>query len=293
MLLLSPSPLLSPPSAALHVPLRASPRRLRLSASPPLDDEHAFYSPFIESTMALLREHHVELQPYALDDSLRRRDSRAVRLAAEAYASPKLRQLRLVHLYGSPKLQVLNLCLFPRLEYGLPSFAADLVSLPGGHLVALDWSPNGEDYTRGERGGGAAAALRRAFATHRAALPGGGEVPAAAARYFSECFLFTRLPRVSPPSADAEAVRAAILPAFEDYLRLYLQVLEDASPLSNEAELAEVRKAHLEYQNYRAEKDPARGMLTSLFGVEFTERLIHEVLFDLPVWLASPARQAR
>ena len=34
-----------------------------------------------------------------------------------------------------------------------------------------------------------------------------------------------------------------------------------------------------------AEKDPARGMLSNLFGAEWTERLIHEVLFDLPVHL--------
>jgi phycoerythrobilin:ferredoxin oxidoreductase len=32
---------------------------------------------------------------------------------------------------------------------------------------------------------------------------------------------------------------------------------------------------------YRAEKDPARGMLTRFHGAEWTEAYIHGVLFDL------------
>ena len=35
------------------------------------------------------------------------------------------------------------------------------------------------------------------------------------------------------------------------------------------------------YYNYRAEKDPARGMLSRFHGSEWTESYIHEVLFDL------------
>ena len=35
------------------------------------------------------------------------------------------------------------------------------------------------------------------------------------------------------------------------------------------------------YTAYRAEKDPARGMLTRFYGSEWTESYIHGVLFDL------------
>jgi len=35
------------------------------------------------------------------------------------------------------------------------------------------------------------------------------------------------------------------------------------------------------YTDYRAEKDPARGMLTRFYGSEWTENYIHTVLFDL------------
>ena len=48
-----------------------------------------------------------------------------------------------------------------------------------------------------------------------------------------------------------------------------------------------MRAEQLAYATYRAEKDPARGMLSRLFGAEFTERLIDEVLFDLPRAIAA------
>ena len=35
------------------------------------------------------------------------------------------------------------------------------------------------------------------------------------------------------------------------------------------------------YMRYRAEKDPARGMLRGFFGNEWTERYINNILFDL------------
>ena len=39
--------------------------------------------------------------------------------------------------------------------------------------------------------------------------------------------------------------------------------------------------AQLSYIRYRAEKDPARGMLTRYYGAEWTEEYIHGFLFDL------------
>ena len=68
----------------------------------------------------------------------------------------------------------------------------------------------------------------------------------------------------------------------QDYLRAYLVLLADAEPLTESSQLARVREAQLRYADYRTERDPARGMLTRLFGSDFTERLIREVLFDLP-----------
>ncbi|HHP7231582.1 MAG TPA: phycoerythrobilin:ferredoxin oxidoreductase, partial [Xenococcaceae cyanobacterium] len=42
-----------------------------------------------------------------------------------------------------------------------------------------------------------------------------------------------------------------------------------------------ILQAQRHYINYRATKDPARGMFTRLYGSEWTEEYIHGFLFDL------------
>jgi len=238
--------------------------------------------------MAIFNETGSPLRRYPLDAELLQREStvgsgaraQPVRLTVSAFCTDELRQIRLAHIRGG-SLQVLNFCAFPSLAYGLPSFAADLVTLPGGHLIALDFAPNRDPATDDAFApGGALAAV---YARHRLQLPDGGPIPEAAAKYFSPYFLWSRLPT---PESDA-VVADAVLQAFDDYLRAYLELVRDATPLEDEATRSAVRKAQLSYARYRAEEDPARPMLTRLFGSDFAERLIHEALFDLPFHLDS------
>ena len=71
-----------------------------------------------------------------------------------------------------------------------------------------------------------------------------------------------------------------MFPAYLDYLTLYLNLVNDAEPVSNDRE-SRLLDGQRRYTTYRAEKDPARGMLGRFHGKEWTERLIHDVLFDL------------
>ena len=242
----------------------------------------SLYRPFVECVDALFAESGLHLRDYPLDDSLRHCEtvtgpaSRRARIAlsVQAYCTDELRHARLALIEGGSALQVLNFCIFPSLEYGLPTFAADLVTLPGGHLIALDWAPNGDAAanTAFSHGG----ALASCFARHRERLPDGGPLPEAAKRYFSPYFLWSRLP--AGDASDA-TVQSTVRAAFEDYLRTYLQLVAQAAPLEGAAALGDVRAAQRSYSLYRAESDPARPMLTRLFGEEFAERLIGEVLF--------------
>lgn len=251
------------------------------------------YAPFVESALSIFAEAELALQPYPLGEGLRVAEAttgagarrQPVRLRTHAYSAPKLRQIRLVHIEGGDGLQVLNFCIFPSLEYGLPTFSADLVTLPGGHLVALDCQPNGPVGAAAAYAEGGA--LAAAFARHRGALPDGGPIPPAAQSFFSPCFLWSRLPR---DEAGEAAVRGPVLAAFDDYLRAYLRLAAAAPPLALAAERESVRAAQLAYARYRIEHDPARPMLTRLFGGAYCERLIGEVLFDLPRVLAQGGR---
>ena len=70
-----------------------------------------------------------------------------------------------------------------------------------------------------------------------------------------------------------------VRPAFNDYLNLYLAG-DEAEAVDDERQ-SKLLAGQRRYTDYRAEKDPARGMLTRFHGSEWTETYIHSVLFDL------------
>ncbi|NEP16611.1 MAG: phycoerythrobilin:ferredoxin oxidoreductase [Leptolyngbya sp. SIO4C1] len=239
----------------------------------------ALYQPFLDAAIARL-ELRLDLSPYPIPAGFESKSAvtgkgkreTAVQTTSYAFASPKLRQIRAAHVQGGAALQVLNFVIFPRLSYDLPFFGADLVTLPGGHLIALDMQPLFRDrpsyqaqYTE---------PILPIFEKHRAELSWGGDFPEEAREFFSPAFLWTR------PS-ETSVVETQVFNAFIDYLDAYLDFVEQAQPVQDAQRLAEIEQAQLRYIRYRAEKDPARGMFTRFYGPEWTEAYIHGFLFDL------------
>ena len=67
----------------------------------------------------------------------------------------------------------------------------------------------------------------------------------------------------------------------------YINFVEQAEEVTDPQQRSAILQAHKSYSGYRAEKDPARGMLTRLYGSEWTEEYIHGFLFDLDTSLAT------
>jgi phycoerythrobilin:ferredoxin oxidoreductase len=242
------------------------------------------YQPFLDYAIPLLQA-RLDLQPYPIPAGFESKSALSgkgkhqeeVLTTSYGYQSDKLRQIRAAHVQGGGSLQVLNFVIFPHLNYDLPFFGADLVTLPGGHLIALDMQPLFRDdlayqakYTQ------PILPIFEAFQPH---LPWGGDFPAEAQPFFSPAFLWTR------PS-QTEVVQTHVFEAFQAYLQAYLDFVEQAQPVTDPQRLAEIEQAQLRYLRYRAEKDPARGMFTRFYGSEWTEEYIHGFLFDLERKLA-------
>ena len=128
------------------------------------------------------------------------------------------------------------------------------------------------------------------------ALPWGGDLPPFARRYFSPYAVWTRL-GAGPPGGDApippreplDVVRTEVYGAFRDYVDLYLELMGRVQDdldrgdldVASEEEAAEAVRGQRDYLNYRKENDPARPMLKGLYGEDWTERLIGDVLFPM------------
>ena len=199
----------------------------------------------------------------------------AVTTATWACKTEKFRQVRAACVSGGEAASVLNFVINPLSRFDLPFFGGDLVTLPSGHLLALDLQP--ADKSDDEHTKPVWDRLLPIFELWRSKLPDGGPIPDEAQPFFSPGFLWTRLPL---GEEGQQLIDRVVRPAFNAYLSLYLELAAAAEPVSDD------RSDHLlagqrRYTDYRSEKDPARGMLTRFYGKGWTEDYIHTVLFDL------------
>lgn len=236
------------------------------------------YQPFLDHAIATLAS-RLELTPYPIPEGFESKSAvtgkgdRQVTVLTESYGvqSEKLRQIRSAHVQGGGALQVLNFVIFPRLNYDLPFFGADLVTLPGGHLIAIDMQPL---FHTPEYRAKYSDPVMPIFEHYKAVLPWGGEFPAEAQPFFSPAFLWTR-------PTEPDALETHVFGAFKAYLDAYLDLVALAEPVTDEGRLKEIEASQLRYLRYRSEKDPARGMFKRFYGDEWTEEYIHGFLFDL------------
>jgi len=238
------------------------------------------YAPFWEYSAKLLQERlGADLSSYPIPEGFERKEAAMGKGKREAvawtqsygYQTTKLRQIRAALVNGGPNIQVLNFVIFPHMNYDLPFLGLDLVTLPGGHLIAIDMQPlfQTEEYKKKY-----AEPCIDIYEKHVKNLPWGGDFPEEAKAYFSPNFLWTR------PQEDS-VVQTHVFEAFKDYLNRYLDLVEAAEAETDSTKLKDIADRQKAYLKYRAEKDPARGMFTRMYGEDWTEKYIHEFLFDL------------
>ena len=95
------------------------------------------------------------------------------------------------------------------------------------------------------------------------------------ARFFSPGLIWSKLPK---EERSESLIANQLFTSFKEYLDLYLEILFESKEVNIEMQ-KELINGQNNYLNYRIDNDPARPMLSSLFGKEFTESLIEEVLF--------------
>ena len=215
-------------------------------------------------------------------------------------------------------IQVLNFVVLPNADTNLPVLGIDLVSLPGSkHLLLLDAQPmvapnpheshwkdwykthvivedknNKEEEDKDEP-------LKFAW---------GGDFPETVKQYVSKYALWTRLQNIVPPEEKdtddentttttnnydndtpsitaIDVIQGDIFVAFQEHLDTYLELLEQYTTTvdddDNNIEIVSIVGDNNQpsYLDYRRNNDPAKPMLNALFGKEWTQSLLDDVLF--------------
>ena len=174
---------------------------------------------------------------------------------------------------NSPNYSVLNFLIIPNTIYNFPFFGVDFVSLPNSHLLVLDFQPSLKiqkqyDHKLSEK-------LIKLKSRCHSSLPLAENMSPDVAKFFSPGVIWSKLPK---EERSDFLIANQLYTSFKEYLNLYLEILFEREEVNMDLQ-EELINGQNNYLQYRRDNDPARPMLTSLFGKEFTESLIKEVLF--------------
>lgn len=188
-----------------------------------------------------------------------------------SFTAPKIRLLRSMYINGSEEMQVLDLGIFPEIEYDLPIFCANFFTNSAVNIAVLDLNPLYDVISNTEYKNKYYQSLFHLGLKYSELLPWGGKITGESMRFFSPVVLWTRF----SPSQDKHDVLFA---AFKDYFRAWLELMEHAQE-TNDSRIMCNREAQHRYLTWRAEKDPGHQLLKRLVGEDHAKELLRNFLF--------------
>jgi 15,16-dihydrobiliverdin:ferredoxin oxidoreductase len=231
------------------------------------------YQPFLNHLESELFQ-RFELQRQPIPAELERKTSDRGKSPATiqswCYQCPQLRKIRYTYIDAGASAQIFNSVIYPSHHYDLPLLGLDFLSFGKvKNLVVLDFQPLFQDEAYQRR---YIEPLKFLHAQYPDLAQDLEMKFYDANQYFSKYLLFAK--------TDAETVSTRLLAAFKDYLNLYWQLIDNATPLSDPEDIQRIVKAQKDYDQYSADRDPASGLFSSYFGHEWSEKFLYEFLFS-------------
>jgi phycocyanobilin:ferredoxin oxidoreductase len=215
---------------------------------------------------------HLDLSPYYLPDDLGyvegKLEGEKLIIENKCYQTPQFRKLHLELAQVGKNLDILHCVMFPRSDYALPMFGADIVGGRGQISAAIaDLSPLNQQRILPEAYCQALSQLPQHNFSQPRELPDWADI-------FSDFCFFIR-----PEDTQEEEW---FLERVTGFLTVHCQIA-NASQAVTPQEQAEIIAAQNYYCNKQQQNDKTRRVLEKAFGTEWAERYMTTVLFDKPV----------
>lgn len=211
---------------------------------------------------------YLELSPYALPEDLGyvegKLEGEKLKIENRCYQTPQFRKLHLELARVGQTLDILHCVMFPRPDYALPMFGADLVAGRGQISAAIaDLSPVSGDRQLPCTYQQALQNLPSTDFIQTRELPEWGEI-------FSSFCVFIR------PSDAAE--EAKFVKHVEQMLTIHCQQAI-ATPATPERQ-TEILSGQRHYCTQQQQNDKTRRVLEKAFGYDWTDYYMNTLLFD-------------
>lgn len=231
------------------------------------------YKPFLEHLQnELFQRFDLQVRPIpaGLERCISDRGRSPATIESWCYQCPELRKIRYTYMDAGDAMQVFNSVVYPSHQYDLPFLGIDFLSFGKvKNLVVLDFQPLFQDEAYQVKYIKPLQALHTKYDD----LVQGLEMKSYDAnQYFSKYLLFAKV--------EPDVIPTRVFAAFQDYLNLYWEMLENATPLTNPNDIQKIINAQTAYDQYSADRDPAHGLFSSHFGNEWANRFLFEFLFE-------------
>ncbi|MBD2100624.1 phycocyanobilin:ferredoxin oxidoreductase [Leptolyngbya sp. FACHB-261] len=236
--------------------------------------QHPLINQLADRIEVLWQQYLPDLAPYSLPEDLGyvegRLEGERLMIENRCYQSRAFRKMHLELARVGKNLDILHCVMFPRPEYALPMFGADLVGGRGQISAAIvDLSPVFDPASHSRALDQSYVASLEALVplsfSQQRDLPQWGDI-------FSRFCLFVR------PEGEVEEQR--FLEQATRFLELHLQQSQAAQPTSGDR--AAILAGQKHYCTQQQLNDKTRRILEKAFGTEWAERYMTTVLFDLP-----------
>jgi 15,16-dihydrobiliverdin:ferredoxin oxidoreductase len=237
------------------------------------------YKPFLEFLEKELFQ-RFDLQsrviPSDLEVKVSDRGKNPATIRSWCYQCQELRKIRYTYIDAGESAQIFNSVIYPNYYYDLPLLGIDFLSFGKiKNLIVLDFQPLFQDEAYQKKYIEPLKSLHYKYPELAQNL----EMKFYDAnQYFSRYLLFAK--------TTTEIVTTQVFRAYQDYLNLYWEILNQAQPLTDIEDIQRIVKAQKDYDQYSADRDPASGLFSSYFGHEWAERFLYEFLFEDAIPLA-------
>ena len=239
-----------------------------------LDGEsELLYMPFLEHQLNMLES--LGAKELALDPEMSLASNPKARMGSRLFEVEGLfRRVRMSYFDGGDSIQVFNSLWYPSFDrLDAPLLGIDLLSFGKAKLLCVidAQPPKGRDADTTID----TSELEKIHAKYESLKGTPSSRWYEDNRYFSPQMLYGTF--VEDDKVDRTKVKTDLFPAFCDYLKAYVDVVQEAH-----VDHAYDGKSHQkDYDTFNAKRDPAAKLFKSYFGPHFAETFVHDFLFAL------------
>ena len=246
------------------------------SIDPKVQDEELLYMPFWEWQMDFMEENLTDLQVVPChngetDFSFNSNEKKKARIVNLCASSKEYRKIRMTYYDAGDNTQVFNAVWYPDPEYDLPILGIDILAFNRKkYLAIVDFQPiHDEEDDHAARYEHLLQPIKEQYDTLKGRMSSKFYDET---QHFSQQMLFARFD-------DEEIISRDLFPAFQSYVKTHLDLIKSTERRPQDVEM--VLEAQKDYDTYSAERDPAAGLFSAMFGEKWSEDFIHDFLFSM------------